>query len=314
MGKDAELILRNTKIFLDDIVDMEDPHCVLDEVRTTVDMAFPGIDLDRLEMAHADTVRLFEGKYPGYKKCSTEYHDLRHTMEVFLAMARIIHGASIEGMRFDHGNVATGLVSALLHDTGYIQSVDDNDGTGGKYTLTHVSRSVDFMKIYFAENGYSAEDAASAECLIDSTSLTADFGKIPYPSDDIEVLGKMIFTSDLVGQMADRAYLEKLHLLYHEFVEGNVSEFSDETDLLKKTKEFVAIMRKRIMNELGSVDDYLRNHFRVRCNINRDLYSESIEKNIDHLEGLFSGDTDDYRTKLNRMGIIKRIKSIAKTP
>lgn len=310
MEKRLELILKNRKIFLDDIVDMDDPRCVLDEVRAVMNMAFQGIDLERVETAHADTVRLFEGGYPGYKKCSTEYHDLRHTMDVFIAMARIIHGASLEGVRFDQRDVAIGLVSAILHDTGYIQTVDDNNGTGGKYTLTHVGRSVEFMKAYFKNNGFSDEDAAKAECLIDSTSLSADFGKIPYPTEEVGMLGKMLFTADLIGQMADRAYLEKLHLLYYEFAEGNIEEFSDEADLLKKTIRFVSLMRERIMKELESVDKYLINHFRSRCNISRDLYTESIEKNITHLENIFSKGGDDYRTKLNRMGILNRIKGM----
>ena len=45
-----------------------------------------------------------------------------------------------------------------MHDTGYIQTLDDNFGTGAKYTLQHVSRSILFMKKYFAQNDYSKED------------------------------------------------------------------------------------------------------------------------------------------------------------
>lgn len=64
---------------------------------------------------------LFSGKYPGYRGCTTRYHDLNHTLHCFLLMARLIHGAFINGVVFKEEDVVLGLISALMHDTGYLR-------------------------------------------------------------------------------------------------------------------------------------------------------------------------------------------------
>ena len=314
MDKDPEKILSNRKIFLDDICDMDTPSCVMDEVRDIVKMYKPDLDLEEVEKAHSDVVRLFEGKYPGFRECNIGYHDICHTMDVFLVMARLMHGVHIEGVRlveyqgniegvtFGHRDTVIALISALMHDTGYIQTSDDTEGTGGKYTQTHVARSVDFMREYFSKNGFSPEDADKAAQMIESTSLTADFKKMEYATAETRALAMMLFSSDLIGQMADRTYLEKLRFLYDEFVEGKVEMFSDEKDLMMQTTGFVKAMRERIMNELTNVEKYLMNHFKARCNIVRDLYLESIESNLKYLDELLKHPEIDYRTKLKRMG------------
>jgi hypothetical protein len=309
--KKPVFILRNTKILLHDIVDTSEHKCVLDEVRILINYSFPGIDFECVERAYSDVIKLFTGEYPGYRECTTAYHDLRHTMDVFLTMARIIHGAHVDGHVFDNEDVKIGLLSALLHDTGYILTDDDDSSSGGKYTLTHVKRSVDFMLKYFARNFYPLDEAKKASHLIESTSLTADFDSIPYASLDIQKLGKMIFASDMLGQMADRTYLEKLHLLYDEFVEGNVTEFKDEADLMRNTISFVEAIRSRIALELRSVDRYLKSHFKARCNINRDFYSESVQSNLDYLKTILSESGNNYHSKLKRMGILERVGKLS---
>ena len=37
-----------------------------------------------------------------------------------------------------------GLLGILMHDTGYLKRTEDMQGTGAKYTLTHVRRSAEF--------------------------------------------------------------------------------------------------------------------------------------------------------------------------
>jgi hypothetical protein len=310
MQKKPEILMSNRKIILEDIVDSTEPKCVIDEVRVLMSESYPDMDFERVEAAHLDVLRLYAGEYPGYKECSTGYHDHRHTTDVLLAMVRILHGAHIRGTVFQNRDAMLGLVCALMHDTGYIQTEDDSNGSGGKYTITHVKRSVEFMKKYFALNGYTAEDALKAANLIDSTSLTADFGKIPFFSPETKTLGKMLFASDLIGQMADRTYLEKLHLLYHEFIEGKITAFSDEADLLRQTVAFVEAIRERIMKELGGVGGHLKSHFKARCNIERDFYSESVESNLNYLKTILTDSGDDYRTRLKRMGILERIGNL----
>ncbi len=310
--ENIELILSNRKIFLDDVVDLNDPDCILEEVKFIMSKSFKDIDFDRVDLVHADVLRLFAGDYPGYRKCSARYHDLKHTTDVFIATARIIHGAHLDGMKFDSREVMLALVSALLHDTGYIQAASDMNGTGGKFTMTHVKRSMNFMNQYFIENSFPKEDAIKADQMIQCTSLFTDFDKFEFASPGTDILSRMVFAADLMAQMADRSYIEKVHLLYEEFAESEIMNYSDDEDLLRQTAGFVEAMLVRILKEINLVSDYLHHHFKARCNLNRDLYMEAIEGNMKFLHEILEDETIDYRTKLNRMGILNNIKDIKK--
>lgn len=120
----------NDNIQLSNLIDMEDPDSVLNEVKEIASLMSPGFDSRPLGQVFKDVLRLFRGEFPGYRKCNTEYHDLKHTTDTFLAFARLIHGAFINGHHFKERNMTLGLISALMHDTGYMQTMNDNTGTG----------------------------------------------------------------------------------------------------------------------------------------------------------------------------------------
>ncbi len=100
--------------------------------------------------------------------------------------------------------------------------------------------------------------------------------------------------------MADRTYLEKLLFLFYEFKEGGVMGYDNELDLLKKTIDFYAMTQKRVAHELDSVNEYIRYHFKARWNLDRDLYMEAIENNINYLKFLLENHEKDYRDHLRR--------------
>jgi len=207
---------------LSNLIDMEDPDAVIAEVKGMIGAVFPDFKFSRIDEAFTDINRLFRGEFPGYRACNTAYHDLKHTTDCFLAMARLIHGAIIEGEFFDQENVTLGLLAALFHDTGYIQSEVDTKGTGAKYTLMHIQRSIDFMWAYLKERRYPAHYCLEGKNMLHCTGLTAKIREIRFLSEETKTLGKMLGTADLLGQMADRTYLEKLLFLYREIQEGGV--------------------------------------------------------------------------------------------
>ena len=86
-----------------------------------------------------------------------EYHKFRHATDTFLALARLIHGGILDGIRISGKGAFLALVGALFHDCGYILAKDET-GPGAKYTLTHLQRSVDFIRKYFLKNGYPRKD------------------------------------------------------------------------------------------------------------------------------------------------------------
>ena len=266
-------------------------------------MMFPGMEFEVGRLFFDDIVRLFRGEFPGYRKCNTEYHDLKHTTDTFLATARLIHGAIADGHRFSERSARLGLISALMHDTGYSQTIDDEKGTGAKYTIEHVDRSIDFAEVYFKKNGHSENDFNCCRSMLRCTSLNTDVRSIDFASAEIEMIGKILGTSDLLGQMADRTYIEKLLFLYNEFVEGNVVGYSNEFDLLRKTLKFYELTKERFANELGGVNRFMASHFEARWSISRDLYSEAMEKNIYYLKKIIEDHERDYRNHLRRIAL-----------
>lgn len=296
-------------IRLHQLLDMEDPQSVLDETLATALLTDPDLDIDPIKIVFQDIRNLFDGKYPGFRECNTKYHDLRHTTDTLLAMARLMHGAVESGEFLDKRHVALGLLSALMHDAGYIQNEDDTEGTGAKYTIIHISRSIDFMEGYFTDNGYSESDFRICRNTLYCTGLNIEVKKIKFESPQNELIGKMLGTADLVGQMADRNYLEKLPFLYHEFNEGGVKGFVSELDLLRNTPQFYQLTKKRFVEEMGGVIRFLKEHFRIRWGIDRDLYQESMENHMSYLESVVKSHAENYRLYLRREKMMEELES-----
>ncbi len=275
----------------------ETPPEVLLEVKHIILSMFPKFDFLPFQGVFTDILKLFAGEYPGYHKCNTRYHDLNHTTDCLLVMARLMHGAVVTGIKFDQKEINLGLIAALMHDTGYIQSVGDNTGTGAKYTLVHIERSNDFMRKYFLDHGYPLADFQACFNFLRCTGLDVKVDKIDFPSYNQALLGKMLGTADLIGQMSDKNYLAKLPFLYQEFKEGGVPGFVDAMDLFKQTPSFWNMVKVRFATEFGQVDGYLRYHFRARWGIDQDFYRKAIERNMECLHyflDLCANDYSDY--------------------
>jgi hypothetical protein len=267
---------------------LDNPQDVIAEVKKITLLVFRDFEFNQLEMVFDDILKLFNGHYLGYRRCNTLYHDLSHTMDCLLVTAKLIHGAFLNGNYFDKKDVTLGLISALMHDTGYIQAVDDDTGTGGKYTACHIQRSIEFMEKYFHDNGFPSEYSPICSNLLRCTGLDVKIADIKFQSREHEILGKILGTADLIGQMANDNYLEKLPFLYEEFKEAGVPGYHDAFDLLEKTPAFWGMVKERLMLELGQVDLYLRDYLRVLWGINQDLYRQAIDRNIERLQSLLA--------------------------
>ncbi len=285
---------------LTDLVDMDNHEEIFNEVKTILLSINPQFDFTHLDMAYSLVNDLFNGFYPGYRECNTSYHDLFHTNEIMLAMTRLIHGAIIDGVDLSDKHMNLGVISALMHDTGYIQTIDDTAGTGAKYTMSHIQRSIDFTNRIYAHDPYFSGDGKNFNDILFCTGLNTRIGEIKFSAPEVRLLGQMLGTADLLGQMADRHYLEKLLHLYPEFVEGKVPGFESEFDLLRKTTGFYHLTRKRFADELGGVNRFATAHFRVRWNMDEDLYAEQIQRNIAYLGWVLDTYPTEYRKFFRR--------------
>jgi hypothetical protein len=292
------------------LVFVRKPRDIDREVKYILNLINPEFDYSTIDRVFRDTIRLFQGKYKGYRACNTRYHDLDHTVMVFLASARLVHAVVLAGREFKKSNIDLCLIAALLHDAGFIQRDDDKEGTGAKYTIGHEMRSIEFTSSYLRDRGYDDEQISDCAKMIECTILAVSPKNITFRDSNLEMLGKIVGTADLVAQIADRIYLEKLLYLYREFEEANVPGFDSELELLKKTEVFYQdISRRRIAVELGGLAKLMRLHFKERWGIDEDLYEEYIQKNIHYLHNVLRRHEANYRKMLKRGGVVQSLSA-----
>ena len=282
------------------IVNSRDFAAVLAETLRIYQLHYPETGAHALRDRYRHAESLYAGTFPGYRQCLVEYHDFRHTMDVTLAAARLIDGYNLSSPPLER-DLANGLLlAALLHDTGYIQEIWDTEGTGAKYTREHERRSVDFVRRNAGVFGIEAPALPSLERMIQATDLKVDFAQIPYDSDQERTAGAILGSADLLGQMADREYLEKLLFLYYEFREAGIPGHNTEFDILRKTRGFYESTRERLERTLLGVHAVARLHFRERFGDDRDLYDVAIERQMAYLDRIIADSSTNFRHKLHR--------------
>jgi hypothetical protein len=226
---------------------------VRDAVQDLFIEAYPNASFDALWMAFHDFDELFRGLNPEFKGCDTVYHDMQHSLDVTLAVARLIAGHQ---KTCDHSNsidadrALMGLVTALFHDAGYIRRKDEPQRlNGAEYTIWHVSRSAGILTELLPRLGL-ADQADISSRLVHFTGYEINIDDIEIDDPRDRLLGYFLGTADLITQVADRCYLEKCRdRLYSEFVLAGIAVsgpregrydvlYQSGIDLLRKTPNF----------------------------------------------------------------------------
>lgn len=261
----------------------------------------PEYDFSLIQTVFNDVVCMFRGEYPGYCPIKTLYHDLRHTMDVFLCAARLMHGIHLSGNKLADNELTLVAIAALMHDIGYAQRRDEENGTGAQFTPNHVERGIDFLRSYLPQHGFPPDFIAFIEPLMLSTNPAFPFSSIQLPNARCRLLAQIVGTADMLGQMADRAYLEKLLFLCLEFREAKFGHYQNLHSLLCQTKSFYETTRKKRLDEAyESIYRHLVGHFKDYIGVENNFYMESIKKNIAYLEKIILLDETEYLTMLKR--------------
>lgn len=276
-------------------VQVSSPVSVRNAVYELFSETFPGMSYDKLWLAFYDFERLFTGRYPGYTGCDTTYHDMQHTLDMTLAVARLIVGyeRSVESTdRLGAQRAQMAIVTSLFHDSGYIRHEvrDKNFSNGAEFTLYHVSRSADFLRRYLPGLGM-AMDVGVSSMIVHFTGYELDLDQIELDDPRDIISGHLIGTADLIAQMADRCYLEKCRdRLYMEFVVGGVAvenakpgeymiRYKSGEDLLRKTPGFYQqVTRDRLNSKFNRVYRYAEVLYS-----GQNPYIDAIRNNITHL-------------------------------
>ena len=282
-----------------DVLHISGPSLVWEEVSAFMFKVSVKPDEDLVRDAYGYICDMFDGQLLEYKECNTKYHDLGHTLNVFLATARLLDGALKSGVEIKPQDATAGLVASLFHDCGYIQDRSEKDGTGAKYTLTHVKRSVKMFEDYLAR--VKRPDLSSCgEKAILCTDLGVDIDQMDFESASQEIVGKLVGSADIMSQIADRIYLEKLRELYKEFDEAGVGEFKDEYEMFQGTTDFYEMLLKRLDDELAGVWNYSKEHFHSRWRLDFDPYDHYARKNMVYLRSVLADMGKDYQEGLRR--------------
>lgn len=277
-------------------VQVSDPDAVRIAVHDVFERLYPRHDLAPLGRAFRDQARLFRGEAPEYLGCDTTYHDLQHTLDMTLALARIIDGyerSQAPAMRLGADRATLGIVTALFHDAGYLRRRgEEEDRHGAEYTATHVSRGARFLATYLPRLGLT-DAVPIAEQIIHFTGYEVPLTDIEIEDEGYRRIGHMLGTADLMAQMADRCYLEKCRdRLFLEFELAGMTErvdaagqrtvvYSSAEHLLEQTPAFCErTFSERLDGTFGKAYRYAARHFGTR----RNPYLASLDENRRHLD------------------------------
>jgi len=284
-------------------VEVSSPAAVLAAIEALFAPTWPGVSLDAVSRAFAHFERLFAGEVPGFEGCDTVYHDRQHTLDITLALARLLVGYERqcpEDARLGGTRAVIGVLTGLFHDIGYLRRADDlASRNGAEFTRVHVSRGARFLGEYLPVLGLGSW-APMASTIIHFTGYEVPFatleGRLADPRDVL--VGHLLGTADMVAQMADRCYLEKCRdRLYAEFVIGGVAlpfsdgrhqvKYASGLDLLRQTPDFIADVRsKRLDRDFGAGYRYVEILYG-----GRNPYIEAIDRNIEYLRQILRSES-----------------------
>lgn len=288
--------VRRSDYDVTDTVQVSSPSAVREAVEALFRPTWPQTPLAPLQRSFEHFELLFAGKIPGYHGVDTVYHDRQHTLDITLALARLLVGyeRQVEPRdRLGGERAVAGLITGLFHDVGYLRRTDELESrNGAEFTQVHVSRGARFLEEFLPVVGLGRWVAVAREIIhftgyeVPGTQIEA---RLSDPRDI--AVGHLLGTADMIAQMADRCYLEKCRdRLYAEFVLGGVAlpmsstgdrqvRYASGLDLLRQTPEFAEeTRRKRLDGQFRSAYRYLEILY-GGCN----PYLEAIERNLAYL-------------------------------
>lgn len=276
-------------------VDTKDPTAVEVEVQAAYLEMFPSADRLFVARVFGWALDCFSGNFRDYLPIDCRYHDYEHTLQGTLCMTRILVGryqASAEPL-IPQRHFELGLLAILLHDTGYLKTGDDTEGSGAKYTLVHVNRSAEFAARLLSEKGFNKQEIRAVQNMIRCTGVNVDLRAVPFQDDCERLAGYALGTGDILGQMSASDYVDKLPFLYEEFAEsaawnkgrmGGFGSYANAEDLMRRTPMFWdAYVMPKIKVDFQSLYLYLHRPYPDGPN----EYLQRAEANIERLRKMF---------------------------
>lgn len=258
----------------------------IDEILLLTSLIQPSCNLNFLHQLHEDISQIYSGNYPGFQGSNTRYHNLQHTHSVVLATVRLLHGLNHSGQEISPHTLKLALFCAYFHDTGMIVTNKDykREETAVVHIRDHEARSISNLSAYLALNQLDDPQINEYRPVIQCTNLTQPPGKICFTSAESKLSGYVLGTADILAQMADRYYLERLPFLFEEHYANGINVHNSAVELMKETTSFYKnTVAERLEKAFAGLAGAMQTHFNERWQIDENLYSTNITKNLTYL-------------------------------
>jgi len=252
---------------------------------------------DMLRQLLNDVQQLYRGEWEQWQPCQVVYHNIGHIHAVLTVALQILVGHS----KLHHQVAQTSRVkvlaaAALFHDSGYLKEKSDSSaGSGGQYTFEHVERSQLLAQSYLAQRSdWSVQECQAVDVLIGATKIIAVSEQPLTLAPEFDGLANMLASADLLAQMADEYYLDKLPQLYAEFAEAYAVKgrrqlnqlgfliFDSYAQLLGSSAGFIRQQVLPRLQQLGDQEQALQAYFATQPS----PYMHQLMLNLHHIDSL----------------------------
>ncbi|MDB4385634.1 HD domain-containing protein [Opitutaceae bacterium] len=269
-------------------VDTRDASAVSARIREHLLSINPDGDLSLFDKTFDLIGEMFRGNVGDFRAIDLEYHDYQHTLQASLCMAELLVGRHQANATppFTWRQCMLGMAAVLMHDCGYLKTAADGDGTGAKFTYTHVIRSAATAASLLPQYGLNVAEKDVVVNAIRCTGPRSEISRLPFLCEADELVGMCVTTADYLGQMAAEDYPAELEILYHELEESDdyvntprdQRVFSSASDLIRKSPGFWRhFVLPKLTNEFRGVYRYLA----VPYPHGENPYIDAIERNMD---------------------------------
>lgn len=168
------------------------------------------------------------------------YHNVEHTIYVTLVGLEILRGKHIREGGVSPEDWLHFTISLLCHDIGYVRGVCRQDrpsqrlyATGNNDMLIELPYGVSDASLtpYHVDRGQLfVDDRFGGHKLIDAEVIkrNIELSRFPVPADsdhaDTVNYPGLVRSADLIGQLSDPRYLQKIPALFYEFKETGVNK------------------------------------------------------------------------------------------
>lgn len=178
------------------------------------------------------------------------YHDVEHTMLVTMVGIHMLRGKQMSEGGVSSETWMHAVLSLLCHDIGYVKGVCRSDrrdlrryvtGKGDETVELPLGASDASLSPYHIERGQLfVEERFGGHAVIRAEIVKTNIEKTRFPipesephspvrrpieigSGSVVALPELVRAADLIGQLGDPRYLQKIHALFYEFEETGVN-------------------------------------------------------------------------------------------